>query len=163
MWIDAPASELFKKLDLLKHPAFQGGFEPIPDICLFSSDVAADWRRRNYRNTLPALHMAIEVKASERKGSRLRSGEIISDIEKLAALLEEAKVRGTSFIPVMMIIDTAPELSERMTPSGLVKAQSKAQDLSVELMYISQSEYINSLVNVYSTHNPLSFNHKQFV
>jgi hypothetical protein len=156
MWIDAPVSDLFQKLDLRKHENFRGGFEPIPDVCLFSSDIASDWRRRNYQRTMSSLLLTIEVKASERKGSRLQSGEIINDIEKLAALLKETKVRSTSFIPVMMIIDTAPELLERMTPAGLVKAQLRAQDLSVELMYISQSECINSLENVYSIHEPLS-------
>lgn len=145
MWIDKPVSTLFQKLDLLKHENFRGGFEPIPDICLFSPNIASDWRRRNFERTMAELLLVIELKASERKSSRLRSGEIIHDIEKLAAHRQEGEKRKASFIPVMMIIDTAPELSEQMTSEGLEKSQARAKDLSVEFMYVSQSQQINSL------------------
>ncbi len=42
MWIDDPVSELFRELDLKKHEGFRGGFEPIPDVALFSPAVSAD-------------------------------------------------------------------------------------------------------------------------
>jgi hypothetical protein len=145
MRIMNPVSELFKKLDSLKHENYRGGFEPIPDVCLFSSDVQADWRRRNREKTLASLLVAIEIKASEREGARLRTGEIITDIEKLAAHKEEALARGTSFCPVMMIIDTAPNESERMTQESLRESQAAARALSVGFMYASPQSVINTL------------------
>lgn len=81
MWIDNPVSELFRKLDLRKHENFRGGFEPIPDVCLFSPRVKSDWRRRKRKETLEALLLAVEIKASERADSRLGPGEIIKDIK----------------------------------------------------------------------------------
>jgi hypothetical protein len=47
------------------------GFEPIPDIVLFSPNISSDWRRKNYRNTLKNMLITIEVKASKREKSRL--------------------------------------------------------------------------------------------
>ena len=35
MWINDPATPLFKELDDRKHPEFRGGFEPITDVVLF--------------------------------------------------------------------------------------------------------------------------------
>lgn len=55
MWIDNPVSELFRTLDLKKHEHYRGGFEPIPDVCLFSPHVKSDWRRRKRKETLEAL------------------------------------------------------------------------------------------------------------
>lgn len=98
MQIDEPVSKLFRELDLKKHEDYRGGFEPIPDVALFSPSVSADWRRRNNTVTLSSLLLAIEVKASERANGRLRSGEIIGDVEKLAAHRDEAKHRGNDFI-----------------------------------------------------------------
>jgi len=85
MWIDNPVSELFRELDLKKHEDYRGGFEPIPDVCLFSPDVEADWQRRKCDKTLAALLLATEVRVSERNDGRLRYGEIIRDITKIAA------------------------------------------------------------------------------
>ena len=99
MWIDDPVSELFRRLDLKKHEDYRGGFEPIPDVCLFSPSVDADWRRRKRKETLAALLLAIEVKASEREKSRLGPGEITKDITKLSAHRQEAEARGSSFSP----------------------------------------------------------------
>ena len=76
MWIDNPVSTLFSELDKRKHEDYQGGFEPIPDVVLFSPGIQGDWRRRNEKNTLKHMLLAIEVKASERKSKRLRPGEI---------------------------------------------------------------------------------------
>ncbi len=140
MWISNPVSKLFRKLDLRKHKDFRGGFEPIPDVCLFSEGVASDWRRRNYEKTMAALLLAIEVKASERAGSRLRSSEIIHDIMKLRAHREESRHRRhrkRSFIPVMMVIDTAPMREERMTLSALKESREAAQEAKVEFLYVS--------------------------
>ena len=146
MRISNPVSDLFKKLDLRKHQDYQGGFEPIPDVCLFTSHVNADWRRRNRAKTLSSLLLAIEIKASEREKGRLRIGEIKTDIEKLAAHHEEARARGHSFLPVMMVIDTAPDKNERMTTKSLEEAQAIAVELAVGFMYLSPTAEIQTLM-----------------
>lgn len=147
MRIKNPVSDLFKKLDARKHKDFHGGFEPIPDVCLFSSCVGADWRRRNHEITLSSLLLAIEIKASERHNGRLRVGEIVDDIEKLSAHRQEAIARGSSFLPVMMVIDTAPEPAERMTPIGLRDSQLAARELAVGFMYVSPTDATTTVVH----------------
>jgi hypothetical protein len=137
MYISDPASDLFKRLVSRKHPAYRGGFEPIPDVCFFSSHVGADWRRRKSATTLASLLLAIEIKASERKNGRLRIGEIKTDIEKLAAHRDEARAKGYSFLPVVMVIDSADK-SECMTAQSLEEAQAIAVQLAVGFMYLSQ-------------------------
>ncbi|WP_295390683.1 hypothetical protein [uncultured Thiodictyon sp.] len=146
MWIDDPVSDLFRELDARKHENFRGGFEPIPDVCLFSRRIKSDWRRRNAECTMAALLLAIEVKASERQGARLRSGEIIRDINKLAAHRQEAQQRNASFVPVMMVIDTAPTPEERMTSWALSESREACKEVSVEFMYVSPTEHSCSLV-----------------
>lgn len=136
-WIVNPVSPLFQQADLRKHEAFRGGFEPIPDVVLFSRDVQADWRRRNHDRTLVTMLAAIEIKASERKGMRLGSGEITADIEKLAAHRDEVAARGGSMAPVMMVIDTAPVESERMRQSSIETCRQGARDLDVLWYYLS--------------------------
>ncbi|OQP86083.1 hypothetical protein BTR14_11830 [Rhizobium rhizosphaerae] len=136
-WIANPVSPLFQKADLRKHEAFRGGFEPIPDLVLFSRQVGADWRRRSHDNTLLTMRAAIEVKASERKGLRLGSGEIIADIEKLAAHRDEVSARGGAMIPVMMVIDTAPIDSERMRHTAIEGCRERARELGVLWFYLS--------------------------
>lgn len=145
MRISNPVSDLFKKLDLRKHQDYQGGFEPIPDVCLFTSHVNADWRRRNRAKTLSSLLLAIEIKASEREKGRLRIGEIKTDIEKLAAHHEEAQARGYTFLPVVMVIDTAPDKDERMTTKSIEEAQAIAVELAVGFMYFSPTKEIYTL------------------
>lgn len=145
MRIMNPVSELFKKLDSRKHEDYRGGFEPIPDVCLFSPSVGADWRRRNRDITLSSLLLAIEIKASEREKARLRVGEIINDIQKLAAHREEAIARNASFFPVMMVIDTAPQKHEQMTFDSLMTSQATATELSVGFMYISPTTAISTV------------------
>ena len=44
---------------------FRGGREPIPDLVIFSPDIAGDFRRRNYANTLCHMLLAAEIKVSE--------------------------------------------------------------------------------------------------
>jgi hypothetical protein len=145
MRISKPVSALFQQLDLRKHQDYQGAFEPIPDVCLFSSHVNADWRRRNRAKTLSSLLLAIEIKASEREKGRLRIGEIKTDIEKLAAHHEEARAKGYSFRPVVMVIDTAPDKVERMTTKSLEEAQAIAVELAVGFMYLSPTTEIQNL------------------
>ena len=145
MQIDEPVSRLFRELDLKKHEDYRGGFEPIPDVALFSPSVSADWRRRNNAVTLSSLLVAIEVKASERANGRLRSGEVIGDIAKLAAHRDEAKHRGNDFYPVMMVIDTAPLPKEQMTKYGFDQATQSAEELSVGFLYLSPEVEFDSV------------------
>jgi hypothetical protein len=145
MQIDEPVSKLFRELDLKKHEDYRGGFEPIPDVALFSPSVSADWRRRNNAVTLSSLLLTIEVKASERANGRLRSGEVIGDIEKLAAHRDEAKHRGSDFYPVMMVIDTASSPKEQMTKYGFDLSIHSAEELSVGFLYLSPELEFNSV------------------
>lgn len=137
MQIDEPVSKLFRELDLKKHEDYRGGFEPIPDVALFSPSVSADWRRRNNTVTLRSLLLAIEVKASERASNRLLPGKVIGDIEKLAAHRDEVKHLGGDFYPVMVVIDTAPLPKEQMTKYSFDLARQSAEELSVGLLYLS--------------------------
>ena len=45
----------------------------------------------------------------------------------------------------MMVFDTAPELSERMTSESLSESEAKARELSVGFLYVSQSGEVNTL------------------
>lgn len=66
-WIEQPVTELFKLKSISKkHPAYNGGFEPIPDIVLFKPEVNGNWQRRNTAVTLANMLMVIEMKASTR-------------------------------------------------------------------------------------------------
>ncbi len=147
MWIANPVSPLFQQLDRRKNDHYRGGFEPIPDVCLFSEAVSADWRRRNHEQTMAALLVAIEVKASERAGGRLRPGEINRDIFKLQAHRQEVQARNHDFIPVMMVIDTAPNPQERMTQVSFAGSQSAAREAGVEFFYVSQDHDCHSMPN----------------
>jgi hypothetical protein len=75
--------------------------------------------------------MATEVKASEPHDGRLRVGEIVQDIEKLAAHSQETKARDSSFLPVAMDKDSATDAAERMTPDSLRDLQAAARELVV--------------------------------
>lgn len=142
MWIENPVSELFRKLNLRKHPDYQGGFEPIPDLVLFSPEIASDWRRRNRENTLQHALALIEVKASERHKSRLRPAEINLDIRKLAAHREEALHRGSEIMAVMLVIDSAPSREEQMRQYALDRAIELSEALGVGFLYISPNNEI---------------------
>lgn len=137
MWITDPVSELFRTLDGKKHKDFRGGFEPIPDVVIFSDAIQGDWRRRNHKQTLRDMLLAIEIKASERKGDRLTKVEIVTDILKLAAHREEVRYRGADFVPVVMVVDTAPLREERMKPAAIEAAKTAAAEHEVELYYLS--------------------------
>lgn len=136
MYIESPKSKFFRKAQKGRHADFQG-VEPIPDVCLFKPKIFGDWRRRNFEDTLTSLLLAIEIKASERQDGRLRVGEIVGDIEKLSAHREEARHRKSTFLPVMLVIDTAPIEKERMTKEGLKEAKMIARELQVEFLYLS--------------------------
>lgn len=135
-WVDNPVSRLFQALDQRKAEGFRGGFEPIPDVVLFTDAIRGDLRRRNCSQTLRHMLAAIEVKASERARSRLGPGEVRSDIDKLAAHRAEVKARSGDMIPVMMVIDTAPLVEERMTPHAIAACRARAVELDVDWYYV---------------------------
>jgi hypothetical protein len=140
IWITDVVSEFFKELDLRKVEDFRGGFEPIPDLVIFSAEIAGDFRRRNYANTLRHMLLAAEIKASERFQRRLRADEIIDDIMKLDALREEAQAREADFIPVVIVVDTAPEEVERMGSWTLTEVRDAASSRGVCFFYLSPED-----------------------
>ncbi len=148
IWITDVVSEYFRILDKRKHPEYRGGFEPIPDVVIFRPGINGDWRRRNREKALLQMLMAIEVKASERKGGRLRAGEIVDDIFKLEALRIEARHRGSDVLPAVVTIDTAPEANERMTPEARGLTEAAARERGVCLFYVSPSEELKVLPDV---------------
>ena len=137
IWITNPRTKLFRELEKRKNKGYQGGFEPVPDIVLFSPDIKGDFRRRNNKNTLKHMLMAIEVKASERAESRLRLGEIIKDILKLESFRREARMRSSNCVPTMIVIDTAPSEDERMVKSSVDLIFESAKENNVSLFYLS--------------------------
>lgn len=145
MLIRNPVTDLFRQLDGRKNLNFQGGFEPIPDVCLFSPKIAGDWRRRNNDKTMRRLLLAIEMKASERKGARLQPSEINFDILKLEAHRKEALALGAGFFPVMMVIDTAPLPGERVTAQTLESIKAQAKQSKVGLLYLSPKDAFSSI------------------
>ena len=134
-WIPDVQTDLFKKFDQAKHEAFRGGFEPVPDVVIFSPTVEGDWRRRQREKTLSSMLLAIEVKASERAGARLSRAELERDVLKLAAHRGEVRARGHDFHPVMMVIDSAPAATERVTASVRESVESLARSVGVEWLY----------------------------
>ncbi len=135
-WITDVVSDRFRALDLRKKDGFRGGFEPIPDIVLFTDRIAGDWRRRNREATLHHALCVIEVKASERAGGRLGRAEILRDIGKLAAHRVEARHRGFDFLPVMLVVDTAPLADERMRPADRVSCRTAAVAGGLGWLYV---------------------------
>lgn len=139
-WIENPVTEHFRALDQRKHEAFRGGFEPIPDIVLFGAAIDGDFRRRNRERTLQHMIAAIEIKASERQGSRLTQGEVLRDIAKLVAHRAEAERRGTRFLPVMIVLDTAREAGERMRMVSRESCRTAAATAGICWLYVAPSE-----------------------
>jgi hypothetical protein len=138
IWIDRPVSKFFRELDQRKNEDFRGGFEPIPDVVIFSPGIRGDWRRRNNEATLRYMIGAIEIKVSERAGSRLRPGEVKKDIEKLAALRQEKKHRWKKGIySAVMVVDTA-EPEERMTEKNVEEVKRAAAKKRVAFFYLSR-------------------------
>lgn len=149
MFVRNPVTALFKAYGARKHEKYAQGFEPIPDVVIFSPEVASDWRRRNNERTLRTMWLAIEVKASERHEGRLQPGEIIKDLRKLDAHRKEANFRKGQMTPVMLIVDTAKELRERMRPEALELCLEESRKLDVDFYYLSPTESL-----VYSTRSP---------
>jgi hypothetical protein len=139
-WIANCVSPGFQQRDLRKHPDYRGGFEPIPDVAIFSPGIRRDWRRRNFEATLRHMLMAIEVKASERAQGRLSAREVIDDMEKLAAHKTEVEHLGGGMTVAMMVIDTAPLPRERVTAESRAAIAEAAQGLAVRLYYLSPDE-----------------------
>jgi hypothetical protein len=136
-WVGNPVSDHFKILAASKNHAYRGGFEPIPDVVVFSPDVEGDWRRRSHENTLKCMLLAIEVKASERKDGRLTLGEIRGDIKKLVSHRQEVVARGGHMDCCVIIIDSAKESRERMLEEALDVAIQSAKDAEIGLLYVS--------------------------
>lgn len=136
-WLVSPITANFQARDLRKHADFRGGFETIPDITIFSPEVKADWRRRNFAVTARHALLAIEMKASERMNWRLTPGEILADIKKIAAHRDEIQHLGGEMHPVMLIVDTAPLPEERIRPASIESAAAAAQALKVSFLYLS--------------------------
>lgn len=65
---------------------------------------------------------------------RLRAGEIIKDIEKLAVHRDEVRHRGSDMAPVMLVVDTAPLATERMRAEALAASEDAARSLGVALL-----------------------------
>jgi hypothetical protein len=133
--IEDPVTAAFKAKGESKHIDFRGGFEPIPDLVLFSPEISGDWRRRNWLNTIRYMRCAIEVKASERANSRLGPGEIKNDIAKLVAHRKELQHRGFDMLPVMMVIDVAPLRRERMLDYAVTECAKVAAANAVAWLY----------------------------
>jgi hypothetical protein len=136
-WIGDVRSDFFKRLDLRKHEAYRGGFEPIPDVVIFAPKIEGDWRRRRHEHTIAHMLAVLEVKASERAGKRLSLAEVQRDMRKLHAHREETRARSYDFHPVMIVVDSAREEGERMRPDHIEGARSLAQALEVEWRYLS--------------------------
>lgn len=144
MWIDDPVTDLFRQKEREKHPAFRGGFEPIPDVVIFKPSIKANWRRRNYPNTRKRMLLAIEVKASELENSRIGPKMITDDIDKLASHRLEIREWSGTMIPVVMVIDTAEEENERMLQENIPYIEEYAKERGVGFFYVSQDKKIQS-------------------
>lgn len=140
VWIEDVVSEDFRARDLRKAEGFRGGFEPIPDVVIFGPEVGGDFRRRNRENTLHRMLLAVEVKASEREQKRLGPGEIVGDVVKLEALGIEARHKGCEVLGAVVVVDTAPEERERVTPEARRAAEAAARERGICLLYLSPSD-----------------------
>jgi hypothetical protein len=140
-WIEQPVTELFKSKSISKKsPAYNGGFEPIPDIVLFKPEVNGNWQRRNAAVTLANMLMVIEMKASERDKKRLSVKEIMDDLAKLIAHREEIEHLGGMVTPVMMVVDVAAELKERMREHEIEACAARAAEAGVGWLYVSPDQ-----------------------
>lgn len=98
--------------------------------------------------TLRHMLVAIEVKASERCAGRLRPGEIMRDIDKIAAHRDEVsriRERGRGFAPVVMIIDAAYDECEQMTQWAFDRVREHAAARKVAFYYLCQDEVVVDL------------------
>ncbi|OSQ42090.1 hypothetical protein [Thalassospira sp. MCCC 1A01428] len=152
-WVRLPITPEFLFAQKTKNEAYREGREVIPDIVMFQPSINGDWRRRNYENTLNQMLMAIEIKVSEREKGRLGQTEIFRDINKLTSFRQEINHRGTSVVPIMMVIDTARELRERMVDDSISKCRNHAKDQNVGWFYVSPTIQVSDLPSIStSTH-----------
>lgn len=137
--IGDPVTELYQRYSARKSEGYRRGFECIPDAVIFSNDVNGDWRRRSASWSVKHMLLAIEVKASERHRSRLGLSEIMTDIKKLVAHRQEVAALGNrEFLPVMMVIDVAPEAKERMRPEHVEACSALAKGNGVVWLYMDR-------------------------
>lgn len=148
MYISNPITPLFQNLDKKKNEKFRGGFEPIPDVVIFSPLIKGDWRRRNRINTLKESLVAIEIKASERHKGRLTESEIVNDLKKLTAHRDEAIHRNAGFAPIMIIVDTAPDPTERMKRFAIDRCIDFATNDHIGIIYIGVESYFAMLDDI---------------
>lgn len=148
VWIADVVSDNFRARDLRKAEGYRGGFEPIPDAVIFRPEIGGDFRRRNRENALRKMLLVVEVKASERERKRLGPGEIVGDVLKLEALGIEARHRGSNALGAVVVVDTAPETNERMTPEARRTTEAAARERGVCLFYVSPSEESVVLPNI---------------
>jgi hypothetical protein len=149
IWIEPVTTEYFINLDKQHAEGYGGGYERIPDVVIFRPEIEGDFRRRNNENTLRQMLLAVEVKASERHLGRLTAREIVDDIKKLDALRTEARHKKDSkkdlekdsdLVPAIVVVDTAPEAREWMTPESRSEAEAAAREQGDCLFYVSPSE-----------------------
>ncbi len=138
IYIKNPKAIFLKEAIKKKNINYRQGKEIIPDVSIFSQNINCDFRRRNCKNTLRETLYSLEIKASERLKGRIRPGEVINDIIKLKAQLQEIKNKYNKVIGVgIIIIDTAPKKAERMTPQALDNVKNVANKENVDFWYIS--------------------------
>ena len=111
IYIYNPKTTFLKEKMNKKHKGYRAGQEIIPDITIFSENVNADFRRRNFENTLKETIYSLEVKASEREKGRLQFKEIMTDILKLKSQFIETKIKhnkeiGTGIILTLPLIQS---------------------------------------------------------
>jgi hypothetical protein len=119
------------------------GIEIIPDISIYHKSINADWRRRNFENTLKHTLYSLEIKASERQNGRLTFSEIKEDVLKLKAQFDETKLKhGIEIGLGMMIIDVAPTDEERMKLKTLEEVINLTKEHDVDLWYFNREKQI---------------------
>ncbi len=122
------------------------GFEPTPDAIIFHPNIEGDWRRRRRKETLINSLLSIEMKVSERQGARLRPKEVINDIEKLSALRQEiqeirhrySEAPAADTIGLTIVVDTAPDQNERMTPKSLERCLEASRKQGIRFGYLNR-------------------------
>ncbi len=144
MYLANPITQYFrdrieKRMERKSAYDLQNGVAPTPDVVLFRPEIDGDWRRRNSDLTLRNTLAAIEVKVSERAGSRLSSKEILSVIDKLSAHREEIRHLGADMLPIMVILEPAPDKSERMTGRTFREYMKHARKNQVAVLHCSKT------------------------
>ncbi|MXY39046.1 MAG: hypothetical protein F4160_06730 [Rhodospirillaceae bacterium] len=152
-YIPDPKTQLGRSESERRQEGYKG-FEPTPDATIFHPGIMGDWRRRRRKETLMDSLLSIEMKVSEREGARLRPKEVINDIKKLSALRQEirhrySEVPAANTIGLMIVVDTAPDQKERMTPESLQRCREVSREWDIRFGYLDGCRDINPA-------NPLS-------